>query len=128
MRTLGGRYRLVEEIGVGGMAPVWRAHDEVLDREVAVKLLTDEHSADPYEFERARNEARCAARLAHPNVAAVYDFGTSRRAGHGAAYVVMELVEGLLLNAYLYNGPMNWRLAVRVCAEVSAGLAAAHSQ
>ncbi len=127
MIVLGGRYRLEEQIGAGGMAPVWRAHDEVLDRAVAVKVLTAENTADPEEFERARNEARSAAGLAHPNVAAVYDFGTSRRAGRGAAYVVMELVEGALLSEYLRTGPLNWRFAVRVGAEISAGLAAAHS-
>jgi serine/threonine-protein kinase len=128
MRVLGGRYQLLEEIGAGGMARVWRAHDEVLDRTVAVKLLTAEHTSDPVELTRARNEARCAARLAHPNVAAVYDFGTSLRGERGAAYVVMELVEGPLLSEYLKSGPLNWRFAVRVVAEVSAGLAAAHSQ
>lgn len=128
MQTLGGRYRLLEQIGSGGMARVWRAHDEVLDRTVAVKLLTAEDTVDPDEFEQAHNEARCAARLAHPNVAAVYDFGTSRRGGRGAAYVVMELVGGTLLTDHLRSRPMNWQFAVRVCAEVSAGLAAAHSQ
>lgn len=126
MTTLGGRYRLLEQVGAGGMARVWRAHDDVLDRVVAVKLLTDE-GADSTELERARNEARSAGRLAHPNVAAVYDFGTSRRGLRGAAYVVMELVEGPLLVDYLRTGPLGWRFAVRVAAEVSAGLAAAHS-
>ena len=125
--VLGGRYRLLDQIGVGGLAPVWRAHDEVLDRTVAVKLLTTEDSHDADEFGRAQNEARCAARLAHPNVAGVYDFGTSRRGSRGAAYVVMELVEGPLLVDYLRGGPLNWRFAVRICAEVCAGLAAAHA-
>ena len=128
MQTLGGRYRLLEQIGNGGMARVWRAHDEVLDRTVAVKLLTAEDTVDPDAFAQAHNEARFAARLAHPNVAAVYDFGTSRRGGRGTAYVVMELVDGVLLSEHLRSRPMNWQFAVRVCAEVSAGLAAAHSQ
>jgi eukaryotic-like serine/threonine-protein kinase len=128
MDMVGGRYRLLEAAGMGGMATVWRAHDEVLDRIVAVKLLTDDQCADPREIERARTEARYGARLAHPNVAAVYDFGTSRRGGRGAAYVVMELVDGALLSDHLARAPLNWRFAVRVCAEVSAGLAAAHSQ
>ncbi len=128
MRALSGRYRLVEQIGVGGMAPVWQAHDEVLDRTVAVKLLTAEHAADPGAFARARNEARCAARIAHPNVAGVYDFGTTRRSGQGAAYLVMERVQGPLLSDYLRQGPLHPGFAVRVCAEVAAGLAAAHSQ
>jgi eukaryotic-like serine/threonine-protein kinase len=128
MDLVGGRYRLLDSAGVGGMARVWRARDEVLDRTVAVKLLTDDQCADPREIERARTEARYAARLAHPNVAAVYDFGTSRRGGRGAAYVVMELVDGRLLSDHLDHGPLNWRFAVRVCAEVGAGLAAAHGQ
>jgi serine/threonine-protein kinase len=124
MRTLGGRYRLDEEIGVGGMARVWRAYDHVLDREVAVKLLVT--AGDSSAFERARNEARHAARLAHPNVAAVYDFGTSQRGGRGTAYLVMELLGGPLLSDRLRRGPLDWHFAARVAAEVSAGLAAAH--
>jgi serine/threonine-protein kinase len=128
MDLVGGRYRLLDAAGVGGMAVVWRAHDEVLDRFVAVKLLTDDQCADPREIDRARTEARYGARLAHPNVAAVYDFGTSRRGGRGAAYVVMELLDGRLLSDHLDRTPLNWRFAVRVCAELSAGLAAAHSQ
>lgn len=128
MRVLGGRYRLEEPVGHGGMATVWRAHDEVLDRAVAVKLLTAEHSADPAGFERARNEARFGARFAHPNVVGVYDFGTSRRTDRGAAFLVMELVEGPLLSDFMAAGPLDWRFAGRVCAEVSAGLAAAHSR
>ena len=124
MRTLGGRYRLDEEIGVGGMARVWRAYDHVLDREVAVKLLVT--AGDSSAFERARNEARHAARLAHPNVAAVYDFGTSQRGGRGTAYLVMELLDGPLLSDRLRRGPLDWHFAARVAAEVSAGLAAAH--
>jgi serine/threonine protein kinase, bacterial len=127
MSMIGGRYRLVDAVGTGGMATVWRAYDEVLDRIVAVKLLTDDQCADPSEIERARAEARFGAQLAHPNVAAVYDFGTSRRQSRGAAYVVMELVEGTLLSDYLEQGPLHWRFAVRICAELSAGLAAAHS-
>ncbi|MGI5243837.1 serine/threonine-protein kinase [Dactylosporangium sp. CA-139066] len=114
------------KLGQGGMASVWRAHDEVLDRAVAVKLLTPEHTADQGAFDRARNEARFGARFAHPNVVAVYDFGTSRRAGRGTAYLVMELVEGQALDAVMRGGPLDWRVAGRVCAEVGAGLAAAH--
>ncbi|WP_433218137.1 serine/threonine-protein kinase [Dactylosporangium sp. CS-047395] len=126
MRVLGGRYRLRRKLGEGGMASVWEAHDEVLDREVAVKLLTPEHTADPEAFDRARNEARSGARFAHPNVVSVYDFGTSRRAGRGTAYLVMELVEGQPLDAVMSEGPLDWQVAGRVCAEVGAGLAAAH--
>jgi serine/threonine protein kinase len=127
VRVLGGRYRLRRKLGEGGMASVWEAHDEVLDRPVAVKLLTPEHTADADGFERARNEARSGARFAHPNVVAVYDFGTSRRSGRGTAYLVMELVEGEPLDVVMLGGPLDWRVAGRVCAEVGAGLAAAHT-
>ncbi|MFB9407371.1 serine/threonine-protein kinase [Dactylosporangium matsuzakiense] len=126
MRVLGGRYRLRRKLGEGGMAAVWEAHDEVLDRDVAVKLLTPEHTADAEAFERARNEARSGARFAHPNVVSVYDFGTSRRAGRGTAYLVMELVEGQALDRVMLDGPLDWQVAGRICAEVGAGLAAAH--
>jgi len=126
MRVLGGRYRLDERIGAGGMAEVWSAHDAVLDRPVAVKLVSVE-ATGPEAVQRARNEARSAARLAHPNVAAVYDFGTSQRGGRGDAYLVMEVVEGGRLTEYLRRGPLHPKTAIRVCAEVSAGLAAAHS-
>jgi serine/threonine protein kinase len=126
VRFLGGRYRLQRKLGQGGMASVWRAHDEVLDRAVAVKLLTAEHTADPDGFERARNEARSGAKFAHPNVVSVYDFGSSRRAGRGTAYLVMELVDGQPLDAVMKGGPLDWRVAGRICAEVAAGLAAAH--
>src|SRR5690349_22854817 len=111
---LGGRYRLEGRIGAGGMATVWRGYDEVLDRPVAVKLLSPAQGQDDAAYQRARNEARCGAGLAHPNVAAVYDFGTSRRSGRGTAFLVMELVEGPLLSHRLHRGPLDWRLAVRV--------------
>jgi serine/threonine protein kinase len=126
VRCLGGRYRLQRKLGQGGMASVWLAHDEVLDRVVAVKLLTPEHTADQESFDRARNEARHGAQFAHPNVVSVYDFGTTRRAGKGTAYLVMELVEGQPLGEVMQGGPLDWRVAGRVCAEVAAGLAAAH--
>ncbi|GGM08009.1 hypothetical protein GCM10007977_006330 [Dactylosporangium sucinum] len=124
---MGGRYRLQRKLGQGGMATVWQAHDEVLDRTVAVKLLTPEHTADPDAFDRARNEARSGARFAHPNVVSVYDFGTSKRSGRGTAYLVMELVEGQPLDGVIRSGPLDWQVAGRVCAEVAAGLAAAHT-
>jgi serine/threonine-protein kinase len=127
LRILGGRYQLEQRIGVGGMSEVWRAYDGVLARPVAVKLLAPGNSFDSDCDERARTEARSAARLAHPNVAGVYDFGMSTLPqGRQAPYIVMELVHGATLAEHLATGPMHWDIAVRVCAEVSAGLAAAH--
>ncbi|SCL27824.1 serine/threonine protein kinase [Micromonospora pallida] len=128
MRTLDGRYRLEQRIGVGGMSEVWRAHDVVLDRTVAVKLISPGQEDGPTSVERIRAEARSAARLVHPNVASVHDFGTSATVtGQVVPYIVMELAEGETLAAHIRGGPLDWRIAVRVCAEVSAALAAAHA-
>ncbi|MDG4762681.1 serine/threonine-protein kinase [Solwaraspora sp. WMMD406] len=132
MRTLGGRYRLDLLVGVGGMSQVWQAHDEVLDRPVAVKMIAADRAdrADRETLlEKVRWEARAAARLAHPNVASVHDFGLADGPnGEPGPYIVMELVQGLTLSAHLATGALDWRIAVRICAEVSAALAAAHAQ
>ncbi|WP_320066227.1 serine/threonine-protein kinase [Micromonospora sp. RTGN7] len=127
MRTLDGRYQLEQRIGIGGMSEVWRAHDTVLDRPVAVKLISPGRN-EPTALERIRTEARSAARLVHPNVASVHDFGTSSTLPGGSLpYIVMELAEGDTLAAHLRAGPLDWRIAVRVCAEVAAALSAAHA-
>src|SRR5687768_14987968 len=110
------------------MSEVWRGHDRVLGREVAVKLLTPLQAVDRDSHERVRSEARSAARLVHPNVASIFDFGVSSLGSRRAPYIVMELAEGATLADHLAEGPMDWRIAVRVCAEVSAALAAAHTQ
>jgi serine/threonine protein kinase len=128
MRTLDGRYELEQRIGIGGMSEVWRAHDVVLDRRVAVKLISPARHGEENPVERIRAEARSAARLVHPNVASVHDFGTSATLpGRPVPYIVMELAEGETLATHLRAGPLDWRIAVRVCAEVSAALAAAHA-
>jgi serine/threonine-protein kinase len=131
MRLLGGRYQLVQRIGVGGMAEVWRGHDRVLDRPVAVKIMApalEGTLGDVSGVDLIRTEARAAARLAHPNVANVHDFGTSPAPGRDMPYIVMELVEGQTLGDHLAAGPLDWRIAVRICAEVAAALAAAHAE
>ncbi|GGM29016.1 MULTISPECIES: serine/threonine-protein kinase [Micromonospora] len=128
MRTLDGRYRLDQRIGIGGMSEVWQAHDTVLDRPVAVKLMSPARADDGRQVEQIRTEARSAARLVHPNVASVHDFGmSSTLGGRTVPYIVMELAEGETLAAHLRAGPLDWRIAVRVCAEVCAALAAAHA-
>ena len=88
--TLGGRYRLVELLGQGGMATIFRAHDAQLGRDVAVKLLRSEFGRDPDFLGRFREEARAAASLSHPNIVAVHDFGQDAF----GPFIVMELVEG----------------------------------
>jgi eukaryotic-like serine/threonine-protein kinase len=126
VRALGGRYRLERPLGSGGMAVLWRAYDQVLGRPVAVKLLAPS-LADRLSRERIRAEAQLAAKLAHPNVASVYDFGEARRGPlKRVPYIVMELVDGVTLANRLSASPMHWRTAVRIGAEVAAALAAAH--
>ena len=124
---LGGRYRLVEQIGVGGMAVVWRARDDVLARAVAVKLLAP-HARDAESLGLIRREARAAAALSHPNVAQVYDYGEAVAQGEPAPYVVFELVRGGTLLERLRSAEVPARYALRICAEVGAALAAAHAE
>jgi serine/threonine protein kinase len=88
-RPLGGRYRLVERLGAGGMATVYRARDEQLDRDVAVKVIGERHARDPLFVRRFRWEAQLGARLAHPNIVAVLDAGDRPR-----DFIVTELVRG----------------------------------
>ncbi|MGI5177719.1 serine/threonine-protein kinase [Dactylosporangium sp. CA-152071] len=130
--VLGNRYRLIAPVGTGGMAVVWRAQDLVLDRDVAIKLLAEELANKPGNRERIRAEAQVVARLQHPNITAVHDYGEAGdlAAGrHGRRpYVVMELLEGELLSNRLRSGPMSWRRATQICAQVAAGLAAAHER
>jgi hypothetical protein len=124
---LARRYRLLDRIGVGGMSVIWRAHDEMLERGVAVKVLAADLAADPRFRERVRHEARAAAALVHPHVTATYDYGEVFDAdGAATAYVVMELLEGEPLSARLTAGPMPRPAALRTCAEVAEALAAAH--
>lgn len=100
--TIAGRYRLQRLIATGGMGQVWKALDARLDRRVAVKVLKAEFSADSTFRRRFRAEARTAAALNHPGIASVYDYGETLDAEGGEiAYLVMELVHGLPLNAVL---------------------------
>lgn len=126
-QVLDGRYRLTEHLGVGGMSVVWKAHDELLSRSVAVKVLAGP-AASPAARQRIRAEARAAAQLWHPNVTDVYDYGESRtESDECVAYVVMELLPGCTLAERLAAGPLPPRSGLRICAEVAGALAAAHA-
>ncbi len=125
----GERYRLVERLGAGGMSVVWRAFDEVLGRPVALKVLAGDYAANPDLRHSIRREARAAARLTHPNIGVVYDYGEWRGfRGIVTPYVVMELIDGPSLGDRLHAGPMSWRGAAGVCAQIAAGLGAAHAR
>ncbi|MTK00707.1 serine/threonine-protein kinase [Micromonospora sp. CP22] len=126
---LGERYRLIEQLGAGGMSVVWRGYDEVLGRQVAVKVLASRLASDRAFRHRIRIEAQAAARLCHPNITNVYDYGESERDGVTVPYVVMELIDGVPLTARLArDGRLPWREAVSVAAEVTSALATAHAR
>ncbi|MGR6322280.1 serine/threonine-protein kinase [Micromonospora soli] len=128
-QLLGERYRLVEQLGAGGMSVVWRGYDEVLGRQVAVKVLASRLASDKAFRHRIRIEAQSAARLCHPNITNVYDYGESVQVGLTVPYVVMELVDGGPLSSRLgRGGQLPWREAVTIGAEVASALAAAHAR
>jgi eukaryotic-like serine/threonine-protein kinase len=121
---LGDRYRLGERIAGGGMGSVYRAVDENLGRQVAVKVLRRDRADDPAFLERFRREARAAAALSHPGVAGVYDYGELG----GSAFIVMELVEGETLAERIEaTGQLPWREAFALGEQVARALAAAHA-
>ena len=123
-RLINGRYRLIAPLGEGGMATIWRAVDEQLDREVAVKLLREQFGNDPGFAARFRQEARAAGSLSHPNIVPVYDYGTDE---DGAQFIVMQLVEGDDLATLLRDrGHLQTDDAVRVALGVASALEAAH--
>jgi serine/threonine protein kinase len=129
VEVLANRYRLVDQLGKGGMAVVWRAYDEVLDRQVAVKVLAAKFAGAAESRIRVLAEARAAARLTHPHVGAVYDYGESVTGnGDRVPFVVMELLPGRSLEQRLKQGPVPINQALRICAQVASALAAAHAR
>jgi eukaryotic-like serine/threonine-protein kinase len=122
---LGGRYRLDERIGAGGMGEVWRATDTTLRRRVAVKLLPPEVARDAERLAKFRIEAQSAAAVQHPGIAQVYDYCDD--ADGGLPYLVMELVDGTSLDRLLEDGPLGAAFTMSIVAQVAEGLAAAHA-
>jgi serine/threonine-protein kinase len=121
--VLGGRYRLLELLGQGGMATIYRARDAQLERDVAVKVLRPEYGRDPDFFARFRQEAQSAASLNHPGVVAVYDYGTDTV----GPFIVMELVDGEDLASIIRrSGALPPRQAARLTSQAARAIAAAH--
>lgn len=126
-RMLGGRYRLLETIGEGGMAVVHRAHDDLLDREVAVKLLRPVYASDPDFVGRFQREARHAASLHDPRIVTIHDLGVDPASG--ADYIVMQLVDGPDLQTQLSrDGRPSLGQALRIGVEAATALQVAHDQ
>ena len=123
-RVLGGRYALQEVLGTGGMATVWRARDEVLGRDVAVKVLSPQYAADPGFLARFEREARHAARLSHPHLVTVFDCGVDQT----MPFIVMELVTGPTPRQILDQaGTLPAGEAVSIAAAVCEALDVAHA-
>ncbi|RNI19683.1 protein kinase domain-containing protein [Flexivirga caeni] len=120
---MGGRYRLTHRIAAGGMGEVWQASDEILGRNVAVKLLKEGLTDEKGFTERFRNEARLSAALAHGNIAQVYDYGEEG----SLAYLVMEFVPGKPLSTILHErGPISAADTANLMGQAAAALQAAH--
>lgn len=121
-----GPYEVLEQLGAGGMGEVYLARDTRLGRRVAVKILPTEFATDPERLARFEQEARAAAALNHPNIAAVFDVGVAGEGSGQTRYMVQEYLEGQSLEDLLASGPLSRERAVALAAEIAAALAAAH--
>ncbi len=119
-----GPYEILSPIGAGGMGEVYRARDERLKRDVAIKVLPTSFAADAERLRRFEQEAQAAGALNHPNITAVHDFGSV----DGAPYIVTELLEGETLRARLSGGAVPVRKATDYAIQMARGLAAAHEK
>ncbi len=124
-KILDDRYELLEVIGVGGMAVVYKAKCHRLNRYVAVKILKDEYARDEEFRKRFFDESQAVAMLSHPNIVAVYDVSRSG----GIDYIVMELIDGITLKDYLVRrGPLSWRETTFFALQIAKALEHAHSR
>lgn len=118
-----GPYEIVARIGEGGMGVVYRARDERLGRDVAIKVIAPGLAGDPERLQRFQMEARAAGRLNHPSIVTIHDVGSS----DGSPYIVTELVEGETVRARIETGAMPVAKAIRAAIQLANGLAAAHA-
>ena len=122
-RLLGNRYEIIEQIGNGGMATVYKAKCHVLNRYVAVKILKEEYTTDDEFVKRFNTEAQSAASLTHPNIVSVYDVGSEG----DLHYIVMELVKGKTLKEIINeDGALSWKWSVNVAIQIASALETAH--
>ncbi|MBQ8299238.1 MAG: Stk1 family PASTA domain-containing Ser/Thr kinase [Clostridia bacterium] len=123
-KVLGNRYEIIEKIGSGGMATVYKAKCRVLNRNVAIKILKDEFANDAEFIKRFQVEAQSAASLSHQNIVSIFDVGKD----DSMHYIVMELIEGKTLKEIIVeNGKVPWKDAVKIAAQIASGLNQAHN-
>lgn len=122
-RLLGNRYEIIEKVGNGGMATVYKAKCHVLNRYVAVKILKEEFTTDEEFVKRFNTEAQSAASLTHPNIVSVYDVGSEG----DLHYIVMELIKGKTLKEIInQDGALSWKWSVNVAIQIASALETAH--
>ena len=123
-RLLGSRYEIIKKIGNGGMAMVYQAKDQVLNRYIAVKILRDEFTTDQEFIKRFEVEAQAAASITHPNIVSVYDVGREEN----LYYIVMELIQGKTLKEIIIEeeGPLPWKWSVNIAIQIASALEVAH--
>ena len=122
--VLGQRYEIIEHVGSGGMADVYKAHDRILDRIVAVKILHAQLASDEEFLRRFQQEAQGAARLSHPNIVSIYDVGEDQN----CHYIIMEYIAGETLKTLIQReGPLSVDLSLRIAREIACALAHAHA-
>jgi serine/threonine-protein kinase len=123
-KILNNRYEILEQIGSGGMAIVYKAKCNKLNREVAVKVIRDEFSSNPDFIKRFNNESQAIAKLSHPNIVSVYDVGCD----DSKHYIVMEYINGPTFKKYLNNNSLEWKEITKLCLEICKGINAAHKK
>ena len=122
-RLLAGRYELIQKIGDGGMAVVYKAKDKLLNRYIAIKILRPEFTKDDVFVENFKRESQAAAKLSHPNIVGVYDVGKEGNIN----YIVMELVDGRPLSDIIAEeAPMDYRTVINIARQVASALSVAH--
>ncbi|MDR3294514.1 MAG: protein kinase, partial [Clostridiales Family XIII bacterium] len=122
-KILAGRYEIMEKIGDGGMAVVYKGRDRLLNRFVAIKVLRPEYTKDSSFVENFKKESQAAARLNHPSIVNVYDVGKESN----VHYIVMELVEGKTLSEIIReDGPMDYKRAIGIAKQIASALSMAH--
>lgn len=122
-KLIGNRYEILEKIGNGGMATVYKAQDQILKRYVAVKVLRDEFTTDEEFIRRFNTEAQSAASLTHPNIVSIYDVGNEGN----IYYIVMELIQGKTLKQIIdEDGVLPWKWSIDIASQIASALETAH--